>query len=188
MSPYSHLRFGVTPLHLAAAVGNGPCVELLVQWGSNINAQESWGQTPIAIATQRSHISCMKTLLHHGADPELKDYQHKQTPLHIACGNKDEESVLVLLDAGCNIHATNDQGHSALGVAIINHFYRVVPLLLEYGARLSPDDRGVVSRPLQEYLDQQTGRHPRRQKMKCTLTFMYNTHHYNLFNLHVVNA
>ena len=88
---------------------------------------------------------------------ELRDYQHGQTPLHIACSSKDEERVLVLLDTGCDVQATDRQGHSPLGVALLNRFYSAVPLLLEYGARLNEEERDSTSLPLLKHLDSLTG-------------------------------
>ena len=147
----------MTPLHIAASVGNGPCAQMLVQWGANINVQESWGQTPLVVATLKGKIHCMKTLVHLGADTGIKDYHHAQTALHVACSSRDEERVLVLLDAGSDVHAANGESLSSLGVAIANKFYRVVPLLLEFGARLNDRDREIIPEPLLEHIDQQTG-------------------------------
>ena len=87
---------------------------------------------------------------------EIRDFQHSQTPLHIACASKDEARVLVLLDAGCNVHLTDGEGRSPLGVALLNKFYRVVPLLLEYGACLNDRERSQTSIPLLQYLDEET--------------------------------
>lgn len=156
---FNFSRFGVTSLHLAASVGNTPCAELLVQWGADIDACEAWGQTPLAIATLKGRISCMRFLLQAGAQREIPDHMHSQTPLHIACASKDEERVLVLLDAGCDLRATNIEGLTPLGVAIANKFYRVVPLLLEYGAVANEKDAERMSEPLQEYINRQTGMH-----------------------------
>ena len=99
----------------------------------------------------------MQVLLQMGADHTIRDYHHGHAPLHLACASQDEESALVLLDAGCNVHATNGAGLSPLGVALTNKFYPVIPLLLEYGARLNEADRKHIFPPLQEYLDQRTG-------------------------------
>ena len=62
-------RFDVTPLHLATSVGHTPCVELLASYGAHINAQESWGQTPLSIATLGGRLVTIKSLLRLGADP-----------------------------------------------------------------------------------------------------------------------
>lgn len=88
--------------------------------------------------------------------PEICDFQHSQTPLHIACASRDEARVLVLLDAGCNVQPTDGEGRSPLGVALLNKFYRVVPLLLEYGARLNERERSQTGIPLLQYLDEET--------------------------------
>ena len=139
-------------------MGNDHIIELLVEWGANVNAQESWGQTPLAITTLQDRLRCIKTLLCLGADREVKDFHHRQTPLHIAAASRDEECVLMLLDSGCDVHAVNGEGLSVLGVALMNKFYRVVPLLLEYGAQLNEADRQDLSTPLMHYLDKVAGK------------------------------
>lgn len=151
-------RFGVTAFHLAASVGNSHIIQLLAESGANVNAQESWGQTPLAIATLRDRLYCMEALLRLGAEKEVKDYHHQQTALHIAAASRDEECVLLLLDSSCSVHAVNGEGLSVLGVALINKFYRVVPLLLEYGARLNDTDRQHLAPPLETYLTKTTGK------------------------------
>ena len=128
-----------------------------MQWGGSLDAQESWGQSPLAVATLKSRLHSMRTLVRLGASTEVADYHHKHTPLHIACGSMDEECVLLLLDASADVHAVNDKGQSALGVALTNRFYRAVPLLLEYGAKLNAMDRCYAPELLQEYIDEKTG-------------------------------
>ena len=41
-------------------------------------------------------------------------------------------------------------------MALLNKFYQVVPLLLEYGAGLNDTDRAIIGLPLQQYLDEET--------------------------------
>lgn len=148
-------RFGVTPLHIATSSGHTPCVELLAEWGANVNTQESWGQTPFIIATSKSRLHTMIALIRLGADLEIKDYHHGQTALHVACAGQDEKTVLVLLDAGADLTAMDGTGLSPLGVALVNKFYRCVPLLLEYGAKLNDMDRARLPQLLVAYVDQQ---------------------------------
>lgn len=133
-------------------------LQLLTSHRVNINVQESWGQTPLMIATSQSRLECMKTLLNANASKDVRDYHHGNTALHVACTTKDEETVLLLLDGGANPCAINAQGLSCLGFAVENKFYRILPLLLEYGARLNDVDRQVVSSGLQNYLDNCLGR------------------------------
>ena len=145
----------MTPLHIATSTGHTPCVELLAEWGANINMQESWGQTPLVIATTKSRLHTMIALIRLGADLDIKDYHHGQTALHVACAGQDEETVLILLDAGADLTATDGRGLSPLGVALINKFYRCVPLLLEYGAKLNDMDRARLPQLLVAFVDQQ---------------------------------
>ena len=147
----------MTPLHIATSSGHTPCVELLVKWGANVNSQESWGQTPLIIATNKSRLHTMVSLISLGADLEVKDHHHGQTALHVACAGPDEEAVLILLDASADLTATDGNGLSPLGVALVNKFYRVVPLLLEYGARLNDCDRAHLPQMFVAYVEQQCG-------------------------------
>lgn len=101
----------------------------------------------------------MTALVHMGAWMEPKDYHHGNTALHIACTSKDAESILILLDAGADVLTTNGSGQSALGVALANKFYCVVPLLIEYGAMLNEFDRKHLPQRLQNYIDDLTGDH-----------------------------
>ena len=148
----------MTPLHIATSSGHTPCVELLAQWGANVNMQESWGQTPLVIATSKSRLDVMVSLIAMGADLEVKDYHHGQTALHVACAGPDETAVLILLDAGADLTATDGRGQSPLGVALVNKFYRCVPLLLEYGARLNDFDVERLPPILVAFVQQQCGK------------------------------
>ena len=146
------------PLHMAASVGSTPLVEEIVKYGSYINYQESWGQTPLIIATGKSRLYTMAALLNLGADPDIKDYHHGYTALHVAVNTHDEENVLVLLDARVNLESIDAEGLTPMGLALRNKFYRVVPLFLEYGSKLSEGDRRILPRQLQDYVDKKAGK------------------------------
>lgn len=162
----------MTPLHLAASTGNFHIIEELVLWGALIDAQESWGQTPLTVATGSSRIECMRTLLRLGADTEVKDHQHCQTALHVACGTRDEETVLMLLDGGADVHATDKEGLSAVGVAMRNHFYRALPLLLEYGAQPNTADLDYLSPALQGHINTTMSESAGRFPLNCGGTLL----------------
>lgn len=109
------------------------------------------------VATLKGRLHCMKALIYSGASTELKDHHRGNTAVHIACNWKDEELLLALLDASVDLLETNSAGLSPLGVALSNRFYHLVPLLLEYGARLNSLDRQHLPQKLQEYIDNITG-------------------------------
>jgi len=146
-------RFDVTPLHIAASTGHTSCIEALVKCLAYIDAQESWGQTPLIIATRNSRVPCMRLLLTLGADTEVKDHHDQMTALHVACTTKDEETLLTLLDAGTNLRAVDSKGQGPLGVALENKFYHAVPLLMEYGVRMTAKDRETMSTLLERHVE-----------------------------------
>ena len=127
-------------------------MKIMADNGIDLNQQESWGQTPLMIATQQSRIHCMKLLLELSVNTELRDHLHGNTVLHIAAAVKDEETLLVLLDGGCNVHVVNNASLTPLGVAIENKFYRAIPLLLEYGAIPNENDIERCTGGLYEFI------------------------------------
>ena len=117
-----------------------------------MNIQESWGQSPLMIATQQSRLECMKLFLELGVNKECCDRLHGNTALHLACTTRDEQTLLLLLDGGCDIRAVNIAGLTAFGVAVENKFYRAVSLLLEYGVVPNERDIAICSKGLEGFL------------------------------------
>lgn len=64
---------GMTGLHWAADRGHGVLVELLLQRGAAIDAQDEGGQTALHFAASCGHKVVVAALLKHGADATLKD-------------------------------------------------------------------------------------------------------------------
>jgi len=56
---------------------------VLLAHGADVNAKDSFGFTPLHIATDKGYEAMVKVLLAHGADVNAKD-QDEQTPLLIA--------------------------------------------------------------------------------------------------------
>lgn len=142
---------------MAAASGHSPMMKVLGCNMAAINAQESWGQTALMISTQKSRHDCMIELLEAGANTEVHDHFHGFTALHIAITTRDETTLLLLLDAGCDVHAVTKQGLSSLGVAIENKFYTGIPLLIEYGALMNDRDWAITTPSLQLHIHSLTG-------------------------------
>ncbi|XP_073143284.1 ADP-ribosylation factor GTPase-activating protein AGD3 isoform X1 [Henckelia pumila] len=84
-------------LHLACETADIGMIELLLQYGANINAVDSRGQTPLHRCIIRGKSSLVKLLLTRGADHQAVDDQGK-TPRQFAVESKIEDSeVLALL-------------------------------------------------------------------------------------------
>jgi ankyrin repeat protein len=98
-----------------------------------------------------THTDMLRTLLAHGMSPDLMNWQH-QTLLHLVCQARDYrgrnntngavERATILLDAGANIHARDDEYRSApLAWAARTNAVEIVEFLLARGASTSlPDD------------------------------------------------
>ena len=74
---YIGLRF------YAALHGNIDAIDCLANAGANINAADTFGYTPLMMATERKHESVVLRLLQLGADQKIKNISGK-TALDIA--------------------------------------------------------------------------------------------------------
>lgn len=85
-----------TGLHIVATSGDYQIVEALIKAGTNINAQNTHGETPIRQAAQNGHVQIVKLLCSYGANPNL------DTPLHEAAFRGNLELVQILCDHNAN--------------------------------------------------------------------------------------
>ncbi|KAA8532217.1 hypothetical protein F0562_032258 [Nyssa sinensis] len=88
---------GCSLLHLACETADIGMLELLLQYGANINAFDSRGQMPLHHCIVRRKATFAKLLLTRGADPEAVNGEG-ETPLKLAVESNFEDSeVLALL-------------------------------------------------------------------------------------------
>ncbi|KAL6601773.1 hypothetical protein ACP70R_006089 [Stipagrostis hirtigluma subsp. patula] len=90
---------GLSLLHLACRVADVGMVELLLQYGANVNATDSRGRTPLHHSIMKGRHLYAKLLLSRGADSQATDHDGR-TPLQYAIdsGTIDDEEILVLLE------------------------------------------------------------------------------------------
>jgi len=74
---------GLTPLHVAAGNGHLEVVQLLVERGANVSAQDVLGWTPLHVAAGNGHSDVVEFLIGKGVDVNAKD-RYGRTPLHYA--------------------------------------------------------------------------------------------------------
>ncbi|XP_061994866.1 ADP-ribosylation factor GTPase-activating protein AGD3 [Rosa rugosa] len=88
---------GCTLLHLACETADIGMLELLLQYGANVNATDSRGQTPLDRCILKGRNTFAKLLLTRGADPRALNGEGK-TPLELAVeSNFDDGEVLSIL-------------------------------------------------------------------------------------------
>nr|AFK44284.1 unknown [Lotus japonicus] len=85
---------GCTLLHLACETGDIGMLELLLQYGVNVNATDSRGQTPLHRCILKGKSILARLLLSRGADPRAVDDQGR-TPIELAAeSNADDHAPL----------------------------------------------------------------------------------------------
>lgn len=81
-------RYGKAPLHCAVEAENEELVQLLLQYGADINIRCHDGMTPLMMCctadTGGNKTGLMRLLLEAGAMIDLKDFRGKRTALHVS--------------------------------------------------------------------------------------------------------
>ncbi|KAI0813237.1 ankyrin repeat-containing domain protein [Xylaria sp. FL0064] len=130
----SSITTKTTPLHIAARNDRVSAVELLLNFGANIDARApDTGVMPIHDAAGAGSSACIDYLLRHGAMIESLD-NIGQTPLIVAAREGRLEAVENLLNEGASVSARDEDGWTAAHRAAWNGHERVMKLLLERGA------------------------------------------------------
>lgn len=149
-SKYTALMFGQCTPELAA---------WLIARGADVNATDTWGRSALfkAAYARFHHRLSAADLLKLGADLHLRD-NSENTALHFAVDGKNLESVRVLLEAGAEINAKNEDGLTPLGYAVLRlsniglePMVPVAQALLDAGAAVSPSEQDNITRTAENF-------------------------------------
>jgi ankyrin repeat protein len=114
---------GETALILASQAGYNDIVKQLLAAGSNIHHRSHAG-TAIVIAAQEGHTDVLETLIKAGSSINDVSTDSNDSPLHLVLKHICERNhlkslVQLLVDAGANKHAENDEGETPLSLASV---------------------------------------------------------------------
>ena len=126
---------GSTPLHIAAICGQQEVVNLLIiKYNCPVDIRNEGNETPLHLACYKGHLNVVKTLVEHGADLSVRNWQ--KTPLvQIATIGGHKNVIKALTNQfGCNLNDTGFQGVNVLHVACkFGHVELAKILITEFG-------------------------------------------------------
>ena len=85
-----------SPLHESVLRGNAELTCLLLDNGAAINSRDMKGRTPLFIAAERGESAVISELFRYDPDIEIRDHEHKLTPLEIAKRNEHWTTLQLL--------------------------------------------------------------------------------------------
>jgi uncharacterized protein len=124
---------GMTPIMVAASLGNVEIIDMLFTQGADPNKRGSMERTALQYATEKNHIEAAKRLLAYGADIDAHDNGYI-TPLIMAANRGYTELGLIYVNKGADVNIQHSQGWTALIDAVIRNDVILVKALLKAGA------------------------------------------------------
>ena len=113
-------------------------VKLLLQAGADPNETDNRGATPLMYAAQGGYLESVKELIKAGSDPKRLNREKSTILFYTAdCRGNENECVTVaklMLDAGIDVNAQDEDGDTALIVAAKRHYKALQDLFLGAGA------------------------------------------------------
>jgi len=119
--------FHEAPLHLACSFGQHDMAKALLRHGALRMARDSDQRTPLHVASQCGHLSCVSTLLGKPGDYQLTPNEVDAldvdgwTPLHDASFHGHANICGALIKAGARLDATTSHGNTPLELAQKQH-------------------------------------------------------------------
>ncbi|UKZ50022.1 hypothetical protein TrVGV298_004279 [Trichoderma virens] len=127
---------GRTPLWWASEMGQRNVVNLLIDYGAEINSTDyTKHETPLFKALELGREDIIRLLLENGADANL--IANGLTALSYPIEEKDQGTVKLLLENGANVNLMDNGGYPPLVYAIRKKDNGIIRLLLENGADIN---------------------------------------------------
>nr|KAF6394896.1 mindbomb E3 ubiquitin protein ligase 2 [Molossus molossus] len=135
---------GFTLLHYASLKGHTLAVRRILAWARQlVDAKKEDGFTAVHLAALNNHQEVAQILIQEGRCDVNVQNRKLQSPLHLAVQQAHMGLVPLLVDAGCSVNAEDQEGDTALHVALQRH--QLLPLAAD-GARGDPGTVQLLSR------------------------------------------
>lgn len=133
---YYHIyKTDILPLFYAYNNNNILMIELLLEYGANINIRDYNNKTLLYYAYTEQKIDIIDNIItkYNGNIDEIYidgELLNKETILFCACKYNDLDAVEKFINCGANIYYTNSKNHTILHVAFLSGSYTIVDLLI----------------------------------------------------------
>ncbi|RMX42205.1 hypothetical protein pdam_00017324 [Pocillopora damicornis] len=122
---------GLTPLHHAALKNNEELIDLLLQYGANINHPNAYRETPLHLACQAASLKLVHKLLEIGADLRAEDSAGR-TCVHHAAKSGSVLKLHYLTECGLSLKKRDNRGLTALHIAAENSQLEATEYLIRH--------------------------------------------------------
>ena len=123
-------RWGNTALQDAINHNQGPVIQLLVQWKSELNMNNAAGR--LCDAASAGDLETLKLVLEHGVDPNVGDYDAR-TALHLSAAEGQDKAVQYLIAKGADVNVKDRWGATPLQDAVQSGHLQVAEQILSRG-------------------------------------------------------
>ncbi|KAL8897965.1 MAG: hypothetical protein Q9207_006938 [Kuettlingeria erythrocarpa] len=132
-----HHHGGRRPLHEAAEAGYDTMTALLLENGARPYLRDNRGLEPLHLACHHASMKVATLLLDAGSAVDAADENLYRPIHHLAQECDDPHLAVLLIDTGCDIDASTNQGHTAVQLACMAGNVNVLALLLHHGASMA---------------------------------------------------
>ncbi len=120
--------------------GNRGAALKMIAAGTDVNAAQGDGTTPLHWAVYKIDADLVRALLARGAKPDVVN-NYGSSPLAEAAKTGNATLVKMLLDAGSNVEVPNQEGQTALMLAARAGSVDVADLLVSHGANVNAKEK-----------------------------------------------
>jgi len=130
----------VSTIHVAAFVGDLGKVKSLMEAGTDADAKDQDGSTPLVMAVLGGHVDVVKFLVEEGADVQATNEQG-YTPLLYALWYYKTDIARLLIEKGADVHGKDQWGWTPLHWVVRMNNMDLTELVLSKGADVHGKDQ-----------------------------------------------